>query len=197
MRSDWNISICSGNERIKVDGIKLHSTQKPEALLSRVILSSTKPGDLVLDPFLGSGSTAAVAKKLLRNWIGIEKENKYIEEAHKRIESINTLSMNNLEVTKSKKEEKRIPFGVLLERGILNPGEVLFDGRKRWFAKVRVDGSVISDKSKGSIHSVGAEVQGLPACNGWTFWHTNLNGTIVPIDILRSMVRQELNYQQN
>ncbi len=195
MRSDWNIPICSGNERIKVDGKKLHSTQKPEALLSRVILSSTKQGDLILDPFLGSGSTAAVAKKLSRNWIGIEKEDKYIKEANKRIDKINKLSIGSLEVTKSKKEEPRIPFGTLLERGMLNAGEVLFDGRKRWFAKVRIDGSVISDKSKGSIHSVGAEVQGLPACNGWTFWHTSFNGTIVTIDTLRSMVRKEMYYQ--
>ena len=196
MRSDWNIPICSGNERIKVNGEKLHSTQKPEALLSRVILSSTKKGDLILDPFVGSGSTAAVAKKLSRNWIGIEKEKKYIREAKKRIESINKLSIDSLEFTKSKKEEPRIPFGTLLERGMLKAGEVLFDGRKRWFARVRIDGSVISDKSKGSIHSVGAEVQGLQACNGWTFWHTTLNGTIVPIDTLRSILRKEIYFQQ-
>ena len=110
-------------------------------------------------------------------------------------QEINKLSIDSLEVTKSKKEEPRIPFGTLLERGMLNAGEVLFDGRKRWFAKVRIDGSVISDKSKGSIHSVGAEVQGLPACNGWTFWHTSFNGTIVTIDTLRSMVRKEMYYQ--
>ena len=169
MRLDWNIPICSGNERIRATG-KNFTPLKPEALLSRVILSSTKKvGDVILDPFIGSGSTAAVAKKLSRNWIGIEKEKKYIREAKKRIESINKLSIDSLEFTKSKKEEPRILFGSLIERGLISPGELLFDGRKRWFAKVRVDGSLISDKSKGSIHSVGAEVQGLSACNGWNF----------------------------
>ena len=160
---------------------KVHSTQKPENLLSRVILSSTKLND-IFGPFLGSGTTAAIAKSYGRKWIGIEKEKKYIDEASKRIENTKTENPGILEILKSKKTEQRIPFGSLLEKGLINPGEILFDGRKRWFAKVRIDGSLISNNSKGSIHSVGAEVQGLPACNGWTFWHMKYNGAIVPID---------------
>ncbi len=192
MRSDWLLPICSGNERIKVNGQKLHSTQKPEALLSRIILSSTNKGDIVLDPFLGTGTSAAIAKKYSRNWIGIEKEPKYINEAIKRINSIKVIAEPNLEITKSKKEEIRVPFGSLVEKGLLNPGKTIFDGKKRWFAKVRIDGSVISAHTKGSIHSVGAEVQGLTACNGWTFWHTEFKGSIVPLDSLRTLIRREL-----
>ncbi len=193
MRSDWSIPICSGNERLRVDGVKVHSTQKPENLLSRVILSSTNIGDIVLDPFLGTGTTAAVAKKFKRKWIGVEKEIKYITEAEKRINEVREIFYEDLEITKSKKTEPKIPFGTLLEEGIINPGKILFDGRQRWFAKVRVDGSLISDQTKGSIHKVGAQVQGLAACNGWTFWHTDINGTIVPIDTLRSLARRKLN----
>ena len=193
MRSDWSLPICSGKERIKVDGSKLHSTQKPEMLLSRIILSSSNIKDIVLDPFLGSGTSAAVAKKYNRNWIGIEKEKNYISEAKKRIDKTKKLKLDDLETLKSKKNEPRVAFGSLIEKGLLIPGETLFDGRKRWFAKVRIDGSLISNNSKGSIHSVGAEVQGLPACNGWTFWHTKFNGSIVPIDTLRSLVRKDLN----
>ena len=190
MRSDWLIPICNGKERLKINGKKLHSTQKPEALISRIILSSSNVGDLVLDPFLGTGTTIAVAKRYKRKWIGIEKDEKYIVSAKKRLSSIKTLKDDQLHTLKSKKEEPRIPFGSLVENGFISPGEILFDGRKRWFAKVRIDGSLISDNSKGSIHSVGAEVQGLAACNGWTFWHTKFNGSIIPIDTLRSLMRE-------
>ncbi len=193
MRSDWNIPICSGKERLRYKGEKIHSTQKPEMLLSRIILSSTNSDDIVLDPFLGSGTTAAVAKKYNRQWIGIEKDKKYIEESKFRIAQTTILKDDIIETLKTKKQEPRVPFGNLIEYGLLNPGELLFDGRKRWFAKVRVDGSLISDKSKGSIHSVGAEVQGLPSCNGWTFWHTNYKGNIVSIDTLRSSIRNQIN----
>ena len=193
MRSDWTIPICSGNERLKTNGIKVHSTQKPENLLTRVIISSSKPNDIVLDPFMGTGTTAAVSKKHGRKWIGIEKDLKYIKEAQKRIDKIEIIDNDYLEVTKSMKEEPRIPFGSLIECGLLSPGKLLFDGRRRWFAKVRIDGSVISDKEKGSIHSVGAKVQGLTACNGWTFWHTIYNGNIIPIDTLRSLARNNIN----
>ena len=189
MRSDWEVPVCAGKERLRLDGKKVHSTQKPENLLSRVIISSTNINDVVLDPFLGSGTTAVISKKYSRRWIGIEKDKNYIDEALKRISSTKRESLENLEIIKSRKEEPRIPFGSLIERGLIVPGKLLFDGRKRWFAKVRVDGSVISDKSKGSIHSVGAEVQGLSACNGWTFWHTNYNGSVVPIDTIRTIAK--------
>ena len=192
MRSDWEIPICSGDERLKLNGNKLHSTQKPEALIARIILSSSKTGDLVLDPFLGSGTTAAVAKKLGRKWIGIEKENLYIKKAKARIDSTIQIKDDYLEVIKTKRNEKRIPFGQLLERGLLKPGEILFDGRKRWFAKVRVDGSLISSDCKGSIHEVGATVQGLPSCNGWSFWHHEKKGGIVSIDFYRNKIRNEI-----
>ena len=195
MRSDWFLPICSGNERLKNNGVKTHSTQKPESLLSRVIISSTNINDIILDPFLGTGTTAVIAKRYGRKWLGIEKEKKYVIEANKRINQTKTISTESLELLKSKKTEPRIPFGFLLEKGLINPGEVLFDGRQRWFAKVRVDGSLISNNSKGSIHSVGAEVQGLNACNGWTFWHTIFKGAIVPLDTLRSMAKQEANFQ--
>ena len=191
MRSDWCIPICSGNERLKYNGTKIHSTQKPESLLARIILSSTNQGDLILDPFLGSGTTACVAKKYNRRWIGIEREKKYISYSLSRIDKILPLQSEILETIQSKKNEPRIPFGNLLERGLLNPGELLFDGRQRWFAKVRADGSLISNNSKGSIHSVGAEVQGLASCNGWTFWHTKFKGNIVSIDTLRNVVRKQ------
>ncbi len=197
MRSDWNLPICSGNERLKTNGNKVHSTQKPETLLSRIILSSSKVGDVVLDPFMGSGTTAAVAKRYNRKWIGVEKDINYIKEALKRIDLIKHLSPANLQTLKSKKEEPRVPFGSLIEKGLLNVGETLFDGRQRWFAKVRIDGSLISNNSKGSIHSVGAEVQGLNACNGWTFWHANINGNIVSIDSLRLKARKELIQQKS
>ena len=189
MRSDWNLPICTGKERLKVNGVKLHSTQKPEALLSRIILSSSNQGDTILDPFLGTGTTLSIAKKYGRKWIGIEKNEKYIFEAKKRINETVELGLDNLDIMKSKKKEQKVPFGSLVEKGLLNPGEVLFDGRKDGLQKVRLDGSLISDKVKGSIHSVGAHVQGIPACNGWTFWHTNYRGSIVPIDTLRTIIR--------
>tara|TARA_B100001093_G_scaffold514118_1_gene587463 strand:- start:262 stop:1344 length:1083 start_codon:yes stop_codon:yes gene_type:complete len=193
MRSDWTLPICSGNERLKVNGNKVHSTQKPETLLSRIIISSSDIGDIILDPFLGSGTTAAVAKKYNRQWIGIERDKNYVFEAKKRIDNIKIINDQALQTLKSKKNEPRVPFGSLVEKGLVRPGETLFDGRKRWFAKVRIDGSLISNDSKGSIHSVGAEVQGLSACNGWTFWHTKFKGTVVPIDTLRSLFRKDLN----
>ena len=191
MRSDWILPICSGKERIKKNGVKVHSTQKPENLLSRVILSSTNINDIILDPFMGTGTTAVVAKRLNRKWLGIEKDEKYIKEARNRVNLTQVEHYDNLNTMTSKKIEPRIPFGSLIERGLISPGEVLFDGRKRWFAKVRIDGSLISERSKGSIHSVGAEVQGLTACNGWTFWHTNYKGSTVPIDTLRMIVKQD------
>ena len=192
MRSDWTLPICNGRERLKANGEKVHPTQKPESLLTRVVLSSTNAGDIILDPFFGTGSTGAIAKKYGRNWIGIEKNEKYVFEAEQRINKVNKLNDNYLEITQSKKQEKRIPFGTLIERGLLKPGEVLFDGTKKWFAKVRADGSVISENAKGSIHSVGAEVQGLPACNGWTFWNVKIKGQIISIDSLRSYIRNEI-----
>ncbi|MDA9171079.1 DNA methyltransferase [Alphaproteobacteria bacterium] len=190
MRSDWLIPICTGEERIKnTDGKKVHPTQKPENLISRVIMSSSNIGDTILDPFFGTGTTGAVSKKLGRNYIGIEQNAKYALEAEKRIRLTSKIESEELIQTPRKISEPRIPFGNLLEQGLLNPGDLLHDIRNRWTAKVRADGSLISKDTKGSIHSVGAHLQGLQACNGWTFWHIKRSGKLVPIDNLRLAIR--------
>ena len=190
MRSDWLIPICTGEERLKnKDGKKVHPTQKPENLISRVIMSSSNIGDTILDPFFGTGTTGAVSKKLGRNYIGIEQNAIYALEADKRIKSTITIESEELIQTPRKISEPRIPFGNLLEQGLVNPGELLQDSRKRWTAKVRADGSLISKDARGSIHSVGAHLQGLQACNGWTFWHIKRSGKLVPIDNLRLAAR--------
>jgi modification methylase len=193
MRSDWLLPLCGGPERLKQDGRKAHPTQKPEALLHRVMLTSTKPGDLVLDPFFGTGTTGAVAQRLGRRWLGIERDPNYIKLARKRIAAVKTLASEDLEITPEKSEAPRVPFGSLIERGLLSPGEVLFDARRRWTAKVRPDGTLIAAESRGSIHKVAAEVQGAPACNGWEFWYIERNGRPVPIDLLRQQIRAEMN----
>ncbi len=192
MRSDWVLPICTGNERLKKDGKKAHPTQKPESLLHRVILSSTVVGDIILDPFFGTGTTGAVAKKLGRNFLGIEQDRGYIDIALKRIKEIPDAADHSLLTTPSKKSEPRIPFGWLVERGLLEPGTVLTDQRKRHTAKVRADGSIISAEHRGSIHRVGAAVQDAPACNGWQFWHLDVEGKLMPIDVLRQQLRAEL-----
>jgi modification methylase len=193
MRSDWTLPICAGGERIKgADGQKAHSTQKPEALLHRVIVSSTKPGDVILDPFFGSGTTGAVAKRLGRRFIGIEREKVYADVARARIAEVEPADSDVLEVTKSKRAEPRIPFGWVVERGLLPVGTVLQGTRKHQTAKVRADGTLATANACGSIHQMGAHVQGLDACNGWTFWHFSMNGTLVPIDVLRQQLRSGL-----
>ena len=192
MRSDWLMPLCGGSERLKGDdGRKAHPTQKPEALLHRVLMASTRPGDLVLDPFFGTGTTGAVAKHLGRRFIGIERDPGYAALARERIRAVRPADLEDV-VAPQKREEPRIPFGALVERGLLKPGEVLFDARRRWTAKVRADGSVISADARGSIHRVGAHVQGAPACNGWAFWHVERQGAVVPIDALRQRMRAEI-----
>ncbi len=192
MRSDWVLPICSGKERLKSDGKKAHATQKPESLLYRVLMSSTKPGDVVLDPFFGTGTTGAVAKRLGRNFIGIERETDYIKVAQERIASVEKLDDEALGYTESKRAQPRVPFGSLVERGMIEPGETLYDSNKKFAARVRTDGSLITDKAKGSIHQIGAQVQGAQACNGWTFWHVEKKGELMPIDIFRQQVRAEM-----
>jgi modification methylase len=193
MRSDWTLPICAGNERIKgADGQKAHSTQKPESLLHRVIVSSTKPGDVILDPFFGSGTTGAVAKRLGRHFIGIEREKTYADVARARIAEVTQADNEVIEVTKSKRAEPRIPFGWVVERGLLPVGTVLQGVRKHQTAKVRADGTLLCANASGSIHQMGAHVQGLDACNGWTFWQFEMNGALVPIDVLRQQLRSGL-----
>ena len=192
MRSDWLIPLCTGPERLKQNGAKAHPTQKPESLLARVLLSSSNPGDVVLDPFFGTGTTGAVAKKLGRGFIGIEANPEYAALAQERIAAIGGPADPSLIATPSKRAEPRIPFGWVLERGLLTPGDVLFDERKRWTAKVRADARLATADFTGSIHQAGAHVQGAPACNGWQFWHYEQNKKPVPIDVLRQQIRAEL-----
>jgi len=193
MRSDWVMPLCTGQERLKNHkGEKAHPTQKPEAMLHRVILAASNPGDVILDPFFGTGTTGAVAKRLGRDFIGIEREAEYAEVAKKRISKIRTDADTSLLETPSKRKLPRIPFGWLVERGLLSAGDVLISPCKRHTAKVRADGSVISADHRGSIHQVGAAVQGAPSCNGWTYWCLDVEGKAKPIDVLRQQLRAEL-----
>lgn len=192
MRSDWLLPICSGSERLQRDGRKAHPTQKPESLLHRVILSSTSVGDVIVDPFFGTGTTGAVARKLGRDYIGIERDETYAEIARARIAVIPKGVNPQLLNTISKRSQPRIPFGWLVERGLITAGTVLFSANKRWKARVRADGTLISADDIGSIHKIGAELQGAPSCNGWTFWHIEIDGTLAPIDMLRQKLRAEL-----
>lgn len=174
MRSDWRIPICSGGERIKIDGKKAHSTQKPEALLYRVIISSTNPGDIVLDPFFGTGTTGAVAKKLHRRWIGIESDAGYVELAQKRINSINAAAFEPsiFEVGDAKHRQPRIPFGRLVEIGMLNPGDYLyFNGDRDQKALLQADGNLTISGYSGSIHKTAKYLNNGKPSNGWDQWY--------------------------
>lgn len=193
MRSDWNLPLCTGSERLKNDaGRKVHPTQKPESLLYRVLLSSTNPGDVVLDPFFGTGTTGAVARKLGRHFVGVEREQDYIDAAQKRVDGLTPANDDVLEVSRGKRAEPRVPFGNLLEAGLIRPGDRLTCARGRHRATVRADGSLVSGEHNGSIHKVGALVQGQSACNGWTFWHIEQDGILAPVDGLRQIIRSGL-----
>jgi modification methylase len=187
MRSDWFIPLCTGAERLRNEhGLKLHPTQKPEALLHRVLLASTSAGDIVLDPFLGTGTTAAVARRLSRHYIGIERHPAYVEAALGRVRRVRPASSDGITTSTTKREVVRVPFGSLVERGLLPAGTVLTDRTHRVTAVVVADGTIRSADVHGSIHKVGAAVQNAPACNGWTFWHFERDGAWVAIDVLRS-----------
>jgi modification methylase len=186
MRSDWVLPICSGQERAKdEDGVKAHPTQKPEALLYRILLACTKPGDVVLDPFFGTGTTGAVARRLGRRWIGIEREPSYVQVAKQRIASTLPLDESAMQVVPDKRSAPRVAFGLLVESGMVAPGTMLTDSKRRWQAKVCADGSIACETHAGSIHKVGAALQGAPSCNGWSFWHVEEAGKLQPIDTLR------------
>jgi modification methylase len=189
MRSDWVLPICGGQERLKRNGTKAHPTQKPESLLYRVLLACTKPGDIILDPFFGTGTTGAVAKRLGRQWIGIEREDDYIEVALERIEAALPLDESSLAIMQTPRQAPKVAFGTLVETGYLVPGAVLTDSKRRWTATVRADGSLQSDAAtggaEGSIHGVGAKLQNAPSCNGWTFWYYDAPDGLKPIDALR------------
>jgi len=186
MRSDWLLPICSGGERVKgADGAKAHPTQKPEALLYRILLACTKPGDVVLDPFFGTGTTGAVARRLGRRWIGIERESAYVKVARERIASTLPLDESAMQTVPDKRDQPRVAFGALVESGLVAAGTRLMDAKRRWTASVRADGSISADGKSGSIHQVGAALQGAPSCNGWTFWHVEQSGALTLLDALR------------
>ena len=192
MRSDWTFPLCTGEERIKdATGAKAHPTQKPEALLHRLILASTKPGDLILDPFFGTGTTGAAAKRLGRRFIGLEREDDYVAVAKTRISKVIPVSPEDVQVTGSKRSEPRVPFGQIVEAGLLRPGDVLYCPKGERAARVRADGSLAVGDMTGSIHKVGAMVQSAPACNGWTYWHFKTDAGLAPIDVLRIKMRKD------
>ena len=186
MRSDWMLPICGGGERLKDDeGHKAHPTQKPESLLYRVLLACTKPGDVVLDPFFGTGTTGAVARRLGRKWIGIERERAYIDVARARIASTLPLDESAMTTVPDKRNAPRVAFGLLVEGGVVPPGSTLTDAKRRWTATVGVDGALTCGEHQGSIHKVGAALQNAPSCNGWVFWHVSVADELKPIDALR------------
>ncbi len=190
MRSDWTLALCTGEERIKgEDGKKAHPTQKPEALLHRVLLAASKPGDVVLDPFFGTGTTGAAAKRLGRRWVGIERDETYAKVAEDRIAAVVPAAPEDLAVMGSKKSEPKVPFGALVEAGLLRPGDRLYCPRGEREARVRADGSLIAGSLTGSIHKLGALMENAPACNGWTYWRFKTDQGLKPIDALRAEIR--------
>ena len=189
MRSTWNLPICNGKERLKNNGVKVHSTQKPEALLHRIILASSNKNDFIFDPFLGSGTTAVVSKKLGRSYFGIEKEKIYYDAASKRLQNTKEIKDEYLDVVQNNKSKPRIPFGSLIELGVIKPGVEIYDKKKEIYAKVMIDGSIKYKQNEGSIHKVAAKILGSESCNGWTYWHYKSGKILKPIDELRQRLR--------
>ncbi|MPZ37285.1 MAG: modification methylase [Rhizobiales bacterium] len=193
VRSDWTIPLCTGEERIKdASGKKLHPTQKPEALLARVILSSSRPDDLVLDPFCGTGTSGAVAKRLGRRFIGLERDGSYAAATKQRLATVEPLSAPSIAPFMTAREAPRVAFATLIERGLVSAGAQLTDAKRRHKALVRADGAVAFGDRVGSIHRIGALAQGLDACNGWAFWHLETPKGLISIDALRAEIRAEM-----
>ncbi len=196
MRSDWLLPLCGGSERLKSEGRKAHPTQKPEALLYRVILSSSRMDEVILDPFFGTGTTGVVAKRLARRFIGIERDPEYLKLARARVAAEPPPRAIEAIQGIQKGSEPRVPFGLVVERGWLRAGDILFNEDRDLLAEISADGSLqsktLSGTHRGSIHKVGAAVQGAPACNGWLFWHFESDGTGKPIDLLRRKLRDEM-----
>jgi len=189
-RSDWFLPICAGAERLRdAAGRKTHPTQKPEALLARVLLAASNAGDLVLDPFFGSGTTGAVARRLHRSFIGLERDPVYAEAARARIAAVEPLPAEAIALAPTRRSEPRVAFASVIEAGLIRPGERVHDSRRRHSALVRADGALMLGPAIGSIHKIGALAQGLPACNGWTFWHVERAGSLTLIDEMRANIR--------
>ena len=186
MRSDWLLPLCTGGERLRNQhGLKLHPTQKPESLLHRVLLASTGIDDIVLDPFTGTGTTAAMARRLRRRFIGIERHPDYAEAAIGRFRRERPLPMDSVVASPAKRDAPRVPFGSLVERGLVPPGTRVTDKQKRVSAIVAPDGTRVSGSRRGSIHKLGAELTNAPSCNGWTFWHFERDGVLIALDVVR------------
>ena len=194
MRSDWKLPICSGKERLKKYGKKIHSTQKPEALLHRIILASSNIGDTIFDPFLGTGTTAVVAKKLGREYCGVEKDKHYFLAAQARVKKTKKIEDNNLDTIENNKSKPRIPFGSLIELGVIKPGTEIYDQKKKFNAVIMVDGSIKYKNTEGSIHKIAAKILGSESCNGWTYWHYKNGDTLKPIDELRQKLIPKQSY---
>jgi modification methylase len=196
MRSDWVLPICSGSERIKIDGSRAHPTQKPEALLYRVLLATTNPGHLVLDPFFGTGTTGAVAKKLHRRWVGIEQDEAYVDIARKRIDALDPepLDEATFDVRDRRRKLPRVPFAQLLELNLVRPGQRLFfQADRSRDATVKPDGQLRVDGFEGSIHQVGRHLRDGSPCNGWEHWYfETTDADLKPIDALRQEARRKL-----
>jgi modification methylase len=193
MRSDWTLPLCTGAERLKdAQGRKTHPTQKPEALLHRIVLATTRPDELIIDPFFGTGTTGAAAKRLGRRFIGIERDPAYIKAARKRLRDVAPAAAADLKVTRSKKEEPRVPFGQIIEAGFIRPGDTLVSADGRTRARVRVDGSLAVGDETGSIHRMGAVAMGAPSCNGWAYWHLETDQGPKSIDLFRREIRSQL-----
>jgi modification methylase len=192
-RSDWFLPLCTGAERLKdAKGRKIHPTQKPEALLQRVLLAATNAGDLVLDPFFGSGTTGAAARRLRRNFIGVERDPDYVKAARRRIDAVTPLATETVARAPTRRSEPRVAFASVIEAGLVRPGEKLVDQKGLHGALVRADGALSLGPAVGSIHKIGALAQGLPACNGWTYWHVERSGRLVLIDDLRTTMRASM-----
>jgi modification methylase len=194
MRSDWRLPVCNGRERLRSNGSKAHATQKPEALLRRVLLASTRPGDVVLDPFFGTGTSGAVAKQLGRRWIGIEREPGYVSLARRRIAQVRLEAgaSSNAEVDEQRRNTPRVPFERLMAAHMLKPGQRLFfRGQRRRAARIRADAMLVCRGVAGSIHQVGSRLSGGAPCNGWTQWFfEDKRGELQPIDVLRQELRR-------
>ncbi|MEO1776607.1 MAG: site-specific DNA-methyltransferase [Pseudomonadota bacterium] len=193
MRSDWMLPICGGAERLRNEaGEKLHPTQKPEGLLHRILVGTTNPGDTVLDPFFGTGTTGAVAKRLGRHFIGIEREARYAAIARARIQATARHDTEALQLSRPRRSAPRVPFGNLVERGLVRPGDELVSTNGRHRAKIRADGTLVAHDVTGSIHKVGAQLQGAPSCNGWTYWEHDVGDDPISIDVYRQQIRAEM-----
>ena len=189
MRSTWKLPICSGNERLKQKGKKVHSTQKPEALLHRILLASSNKNDFILDPFSGSGTTAVVAKKLGRIFLGIEKDKNYFEVSIRRVKNTKPIEENYLDTLKNNRSKPRVPFGSLVEMGVIRPGTEIYDKKKKINAKIMADGSIKYQETEGSIHKIAAKILGAESCNGWTYWYYKSGNSLKSIDELRQRLR--------